>query len=174
MELELTQCPGFVWTAVHVKSRCEKQVAEFAARFGVMHYLPIRRRVKRYQRRNVETRLPMFAGYLFVRLGEDGRETLAQCHRIVRFFEMNPEREARLLADLREVLVFEQASASSAVVVNPGLVPGQAVVIRSGPFVGVRGIVVRRRDKTRITVNVELLNQSVTAEIDVGELEPEE
>jgi transcription antitermination factor NusG len=174
MELDLTEYPGFVWTVAHVKPRCEKQVAEFAARHGVMHYLPLRRKVKRFQRRNVETRLPMFSGYLFVRTGAGDRERLAECHRIVRFFDMTPEREARLLEDLRCVRQLELTSQVTEVVVSPELAPGRAVVVRSGPFRGVRGVVVRRKDSVRITVNVEMLGQSVSAEVDVGELEPEE
>lgn len=174
MELELAECPGFVWTVAHVKSRCEKQVAEFAERHGIMHYLPLLRKVKRFQRRNVETRVPMFNGYVFVRLGAGDRERLAECHRVVRFFQMTPEREARLLEDLRGVRQLELTSAVSEVVVSPELAPGRLVVVRSGPFRGVRGVVVRRRDSIRVTVNVEMLGQSVSAEVDVGELEPEE
>ena len=174
MELELIQCPDHVWTVVHVRTRCEKQVAEFARRFGIMHYLPLRRRVKRYQRRNVETQLPMFRGYLFVRVTDADRDTLLQSLRIVRFFPMTAEREERLLSDLREVRALELASTTANVVVNPELAPGQPVLISSGPFRGIRGIIMRRKDATRITVNVEMLGQSVSAEVDVGELEREE
>ena len=174
MEAELVQSPGCVWTVAHVRTRCEKMVASFAARRGIMHYLPLRRRVKRYQRRNVETWLPMFNGYLFVRLGAEDPERLAQCHRIIRFFQMTPELEARLLADLQSVQALERAALTSLMVeVNPELAPGRSVLISSGPFRGIRGIVVRRKDATRVTVNVEMLGQSVSAELDVGELESE-
>lgn len=174
MEAELVPSPGFVWTVAHVRTRCEKMVASFATRHGIMHYLPLRRRVKRYQRRNVETWLPMFNGYLFVRLGEGDHELLTQCHRVIRFFQMSPEREARLLADLQSVRMLELAAqASMVVVVSPELAPGRSVLINSGPFRGIRGIVMRRKDATRVTVNVEMLGQSVSAELDVGELEPE-
>ena len=174
MEMELVPSPGVVWTVAHVRTRCEKVVATFAGRHGIMHYLPLRRRLQRYQRRNVETWLPMFNGYLFVRLGEGDLEMLTQCHRIIRFFQMTPEREARLLADLQSVRALELAALTSlVVVVNPELAPGCSVMINAGPFRGIRGIVARRKDSTRVTVNVEMLGQSVSAELDAGELEPE-
>lgn len=57
---------GVRWTAVMTKPRCEKAVARYCTGFKITNYLPLRRRVERYQRRTVTTWLPMFPGYVFV------------------------------------------------------------------------------------------------------------
>ncbi len=164
--------PDRLWTAVLARPRCEKVTAQHCERFGLPHYLPLRREVRRYQRRNVEFQLPMFHGYLFVQLaGHSDRELLNVCHRVVRVLPVDALQEARLLEELRSLRVFELASRIVPVTVAPELVAGREVRIVSGPFHGVRGIVERRLKSTRVTVNLEMLGQSVSVEADLGDLE---
>ena len=56
--LEILQTPDARWAAVHTRPRCEKVVARYCTANGIEHYLPLRRRAERYQRRTVETALP--------------------------------------------------------------------------------------------------------------------
>lgn len=165
------QRAGLLWTAAHARPRCEKQAAEFCARYGLTHYLPLRREVKRYQRRNVEVRLPMFRGYLFVQVPEEERQTVLQSGRIVRLLPITPEKECLLLAELTEIRRLEAAAEVLELVVQPGLVPGRTVRISGGPLRGLRGVVTRRHLRMRVSVNVELLGQSVSVDLDVGEVE---
>ena len=171
--LEFVQRPGAVWTAAHAKPRREKQVAQFCARFGIRHYLPLRREIKRYQRRNVEVFLPMFRGYLFVQLQENDKTRLIESHRVVHILTISPQQETQLLAELADIRKMEEAARVCTLTVRPELVPGKAVLVSAGPLCGVRGVVERRRQGTRVSVNVELLGQSVSVELDVGEVEVE-
>jgi transcription antitermination factor NusG len=165
--------PDALWTAAHTRPRCEKQAAEFCARFGLTHYLPLRRQVKRYQRRNVEHFLPMFRGYLFVQLEDQQRLDLLASHRVVRLLPIDTLKEAVLLRDLEEVRRLELAARERELIVQPELVPGRDVRISRGPLQGLHGVVTRRQNRTRVSVNVELLGQSVSVDLDVGEVESE-
>ena len=161
-----------LWTAVLARPRCEKVTARHCERFGLPHYLPLRREVRRYQRRNVEFQLPMFHGYLFVQLaGTAERELLNACHRVVRVLPVDALLEVRLLEELRSLRVLELLSRITPVTVAPELAPGREVRIVSGPLHGVRGVVERRLKSTRVTVNLEMLGQSVSVEADVGDFE---
>ena len=160
------------WTAVHTKPRCEKILAKYCGRHGIPHYLPLRRRAARYQRRTVVTLLPMFPGYLFAQLGEPSRALVLRSHRAVAILPVEDSRERQLIDELREVLRLESACRERDVVVAPELVLGVPVLIRAGALAGLRGIVTRRSDHVRVTINVELLGQSASVELDVGEIEP--
>jgi transcription antitermination factor NusG len=163
--------PGERWTAVHTKPRCEKVVDTYCRRNQIPCYLPLLRRAKRYQRRTVETFLPMFPGYIFVRLGADQLTTLLRSHKVVRVLRTDEVTERVLIDELHQIQQLEAMQQEAELVVQPDLAPGNAVTITSGPLAGLSGIVERRRNKTRVTVNVELLGQSVSADLDIGEVD---
>lgn len=160
------------WTAVHSRPRCEKILADYCDRHTISHYLPLRRRVARYQRRTVVTLLPMFPGYLFAQLGEPDRTLVLRSHRAVTILPVEDFQEVQLVEELREIQRLESLCRERDVVVAPELAPGIPVLVRAGPLQGLRGIVSRRPDRVRVTINVELLGQSASVELDVGELEP--
>ena len=161
------------WTAVRARPRCEKRIAEFARVYGIRHYLPLLRRRRRYQRRRVETMIPMFPGYLFAQLSEESLSRLLQCQKIVRVLRVTDQQERQLVRELNDVRIVEQAELEKELEVNPELVPGISVLIASGPLQGCHGIVERRDQRTRITVNLNLLGSSVSANLDLTEVEIE-
>jgi transcriptional antiterminator RfaH len=169
----IQQMADAVWVPVYTKPRCEKVVADYCQRHGIPCYLPLMRRAKRYQRRTVETFLPMFSSYLFAQLGGDSRAQIVESHKIVRLVDVTPGQEQDLVRELNDLLRLEQLQTTTALVVLPELQPGQPVVVTEGPFKGMTAIVTRRRGLTRVAVNIELLGQAVTAEMDVGEIEIE-
>lgn len=171
--VDIRQTAGMTWSPVYTKPRCEKVAEEYCRRYGIPCYLPLVRRAKRYQRRTVETFLPMFRSYLFAQLGDDSRSQIVQSHKIVRLVDVTLGQEQGLVRELNDILRLEQLQVQTDLVVLPGLQPGQAVVVTDGPFKGMTAIVARRRSLTRVTVNIELLGQAVTAEMDVGEIEPD-
>ncbi len=160
-----------MWTPVHVRPRCEKVVAGYCDGLGVAVYLPLRRRAKRYQRRTVETFLPMFPGYLFAHLQPEAISAVMQCNRIANLLRMNAAAEARLIGELRSLQILERANLGHQLIVAPELVAGTAVTLVSGPLRGLEGIVERRHSGARVTVNVDLLGQSVAVDLDAGEVE---
>ncbi len=172
--VEIRQVPGLVWTPVYTKPRCEKVVEEHCRRHGIPCYLPLLRQARRYQRRTVETFLPMFRSYLFAQLGEDTRSQIVRSHRIVRLVPVALHQEENLVRELNDILAMTRLQAEAKLIVLPELQPGQPVLITSGPFKGMTAIVARRHSPTRVAVNVELLGQSVMAELDVGEIEPDD
>ena len=171
--VEIRQIADLTWVPVYTKPRCEKVAADYCRRHEITCYLPLMRRAKRYQRRTVETFLPMFRSYMFAQLGAESRVQIVQSHKIVRVVDVTPEQEQGLVRELNDILRLEQLQVGTDLVVLPELQPGVPVVITEGPFKGMTAIVARRRSLTRVTVNIELLGQAVTAEMDIGEVEPE-
>ena len=166
--------PGKLWVPVYTKPRCEKVVEEYCRRYDIPAYLPLLRRAKRYQRRTVETFLPMFRGYLFAQLDADRRSQIVRSHKIVSILQVTEIQEHTLVRELNDIRLLEAIQQESELVVHPELAAGMPVRVISGPLAGTTGIVERRNNLTRVTVNVEMLGQSVSAEMDVGEVEAEE
>ena len=171
--VEIAMRDGVRWTAVMTKPRCEKAFARYCEGFKVASFLPLRRRVERYQRRTVTTWLPMFPGYVFVQYDPARPAELVNSHKVLHILDVGPTAEAVLVEELRGLQRMEQLARTEEIEVMPEIIPGQAVRITGGPMHGVTGIVERRVGSVRVTVNVEILGQSVAIEMDLGELETE-
>ena len=159
------------WTAVRTKPRSEKTFARYCEGHKVPNYLPLRRRVERYQRRTVTTWLPMFPGYVFVQYDPARPGELVNSHKILTILDIGPPGEVVLVAELCALQKMEALGRTEEIEVMPEIVPGEAVRITGGPMHGVTGIVERRVGSVRVTVNVEILGHSVAVEMDLGELE---
>jgi transcription antitermination factor NusG len=157
------------WYAAHTFANHENRVSEQLAAREVEHFLPVYRSVRRWRDRRVELDLPLFPGYVFVRLALRDRLRVLQIPSIARLvgFGGSP---AALPDEEMEIL---RAGLSSRLVVEPHpfLSKGRRVRVRSGPLAGMRGILLRRRGKARFVVSVELIMKSMAVEIDEADLE---
>jgi transcription antitermination factor NusG len=53
---------------------------------------------------------------------------------------------------------------------HPYLRAGRRVRVRSGPMVGLEGIVVRRKDCCRVVFSIDLIQRSIAVEVDEADL----
>lgn len=171
--MEIHKIEGLVWTPVRTKPRQEKKLAEYCEANSVIYYLPLVRSVKRYNKRSVEHQVPMFPGYVFCAVNEDGYRSLLSSGTIVYRIAINEIIEKKLIEDLIALKDFILLASQKDVIVRPEIIAGSQITITKGPFMGVSGIVEKRKDETMITVNVEILGQSVSAAIDIGDVELE-
>lgn len=169
----IVSTPGSLWHPVYTKPRCEKVLRDYCQRHDILCYLPLVKRAQRYQRRTVKTYLPMFRSYVFVQLEHSMRTMLLESHKVLYIVPVTSEQENQLVRELRDIQTMVAAQEEAELIVLPELVAGTSVLITEGPLKGMTGIVLSRRNKTRVVVNVELLGQAVCADMDVGEIEPE-
>ncbi len=172
--MSIDKMPGFHWTPVRTKPRQEKKFVEYCSINGIMYYLPLRRNLKRYQRRTVEFHVPMFSGYVFCRLDQPSYQKVVLSNRIVYRLQMNDASEDELIRELCDIQIFERLAVESEMIVRPELVTGSKILVKSGPLKGMRGVVEKRKGKMMITINVEMLGQSVSTEIDVEDISLED
>jgi transcription antitermination factor NusG len=107
-------------------------------------------------------------------LNEASYQTLLRSNAIVYRITIDEVEERSLLEELKAIRAFEELANKSEVEVKPELVKGTKVVIQAGPMKGMQGIIERRKGKTLMSVNIEILGQSATAEVDVGDLEADD
>ena len=157
------------WHCIYTMSRREKDLMRklFAAK--VPFYGPIIE--KRYRAPNGRLRtsfVPLFPNYVFMFADEDERyvamttNCISKCHVV--------EQPDQLEQDLGRI--------ANVIAEGVGLTPearleaGNPVRVKTGPFAGYEGIVIRREGKTRLLLSVQFLEQGISIGMDEGLVEP--
>lgn len=172
-KIDISHLPGLTWTPIRTKPRQEKKLAEYCKSNGVKYYLPLKKSARRYNRRTVEFTIPMFPGYVFCALNEESYRSLLISGTIVYRIQMNEHSEKRLISDLNDLLNFQKIVEQEEVQIRPEISKGVKITVHNGPLRGVTGIVEKRDNTTLLTVNVEILGQSVSTAIDIEDVELE-
>lgn len=170
MERSDEQPARHVCYVLHVKPRTEKKVDAYLAAIRCLHYLPIRVKVTKVQRRKVRTELPLFPGYVFTWLNPDKRREVLKTNCIVRTIPVPRPRE--LVHQLRQIMHASR--------LGPELRPanpfkaGDFVRVKAGPFRGLEGYVRREGPSATIVLNLDILGQAVETAISPTDCEPRE
>jgi transcription termination/antitermination protein NusG len=156
------------WYAAYTRANHEKRVSEQLAVSGVEHFLPLYSSMRRWKDRRIRLNMPLFPGYVFVRMALRDRLQVLQVPGVARLVGFDGAPVA-LPADEIETL---RASLAKNVRVQPHpyVVVGQRVSLRSGPLAGLTGILLRRKSGARFVVSVHLIQRSVAVEMDEADL----
>ena len=158
---------GWLWMPVRTKPRQEKKLAEYCRAHQVDVYLPLLRKVHKYRKGKAEYQVPMFPGYIFCQLTAATYSLIVRSNAVLFKIDLNERDEAQLIKELQAIRQLELMASQSKLVVKPELVKGTAVIINSGPFRGIEGIVSFRSNRYRVAINIEMLGQSVLADVDI-------
>ena len=156
------------WYAVHTSVNQEKQVSERLRQRGVEHFLPLYRTVRKRTDRRVVLDLPLFPGYLIVRIDPAQRLRVLEVPRVVRVVGSGPFPSA--LED-REIENLQAGLREGKVEPSPSLVKGCRVRVVRGPFAGSTGILLRRKHAFRVVIALEVIQQAFTIEVGEEDLE---
>jgi transcription antitermination factor NusG len=158
------------WYAAYTCAQHEKRVAAELGARELEHYLPLYSSVRRWKDRRVTLVLPLFPGYVFVRLALRDRLRVVQIPSVVRLVGFNglpaalPDEEMEILrGGLCQSLQVEP---------HPFLTLGWRVRITDGPFAGLEGVLKRKKNKLRVVVSLELIQRSVAVDVDTADIEP--
>jgi transcription antitermination factor NusG len=163
---EIVGLPG-LWHLLHTKSRQEKALAESLAGRGIGAYLPMVEVTRTYGRRKAQVELPLFPGYLFLKGGLDQAYEADRTKRVAGIITVIDQ--SRLEEELRSI----SKVLASRVSLDPFpfLRKGVRVVVRAGPLMGVEGLVESRLKRDRLILQIEVLGQATSLEIDGALLE---
>ena len=168
MEFEISE--DRVWTPVHTRPRCEKKFMTWCEKFSITAYLPLRIKAKTIGKKVYKSFIPMFPGYTFAWLNSESKHKINQTNTVVSFIDLNRPQEESLVRDLRGIVLMEHMQELDELEVSPEITVGKEVKIKSGPLRGLFGIVQKRKGVHRVVVNVEMISQSVSMEIDASDV----
>jgi transcription antitermination factor NusG len=161
---ELIVVDGGRWYVAHTRSRNEKALADELGRLHIPYYLPLAQRVTRSPttKRISRSLVPVFPGYVFFNGTEEHRQSALRTNRIAHVLHV-PD-QAQIVRELQGIrlLLSRQQDFS----VAPQLKEGDWGRITSGPLMGLEGVVTQLSGRFRLTMNVTILGQSVSTEIE--------
>jgi transcription antitermination factor NusG len=153
-----------VWRALIVRSRHEKVAAQALRSRGLEEFLPLYLSKRAWSDRTKMIDMPLFPGYVFCRFNDTERLRAISAPgvtSVVGFGGKDAVVEEHELESVRRML-------AAGLSVEPWsyVRAGHLVEIHSGPLSGLRGQVVREKGLWRLIVNVDLLQRSVSAELE--------
>ena len=158
------------WFALRTASGREKSVASQLHAKGLEEFLPYYRTRRQYSDRTKEIELPLFPGYIFCRFDFNDRlpVLITPGVRMIVAFGKTPTP-----VDDAEIEALRRVVASGAAQPHHQyLTVGERVRVREGSLAGVEGILVDVKNSWRIVLSVELLQRSVSVELDRAAIEP--
>ncbi len=162
--MHVEESKDFPWLVLRTKSRHEKVVELYLQQRRIKAYLPKYMVLRSWKSRKQVVKLPLFPGYIFVQPTPQQHEQI-RCIRGSCGFIYAGSGPAKICEDELEAVKLLVDSGEN-LEVNQKLVPGRRVEVTAGPFMGARGQLVRVKNEERLVVNVELINRSVSVEID--------
>lgn len=162
---------GSQWFAVWTRSRREKSAASVLESLGVPHFLPLKSEVRQWSDRKQNVTVPLFSGYLFVRISSApvGRLQVLKAPGIAGFVGNQagplpvPDQQ---IEDIRVVLEKRVEC-----VALPLLDEGDFVRVVRGPLAGVEGRLIRRNSSTRLSISIEMIHKSLLVSVSRNEVE---
>jgi transcriptional antiterminator NusG len=158
------------WFAVRTRARAEKAVYDQLQRKEIEAFLPTVTKWSRWKDRKKQVDWPLFPGYCFVRFDPSTSLSILTCVGVASIVAFGSE-----LASIPDVEIESlRILVTSTLKFDPApfLKEGEMVRVVHGPLTGVTGRLVRKGDKARLFLSVELIGQSVSAEVDASDVAP--
>jgi len=159
-------CP---WLAAYTHSRHESAVARQFQQEGLEALVPTYRRLSRWSDRIHRSLVPLFPGYVFVHVGPEERKRVLQTAGVVSIV-CRCGRPVPLSDEDVQTLRF-CIDNPAAIEPHPYLRVGQRVRVKHGPFQGWEGVLVEKKNATRLVITVEQIMKSVSIDLSGADVE---
>jgi len=158
------------WYAACTCANHEKTVAKQLSERSVEHFLPLYDSVRRWKDRRVHLQLPLFPGYVFVRLTLCDRLRVLQVPSVARFVTFSGAPASLPDAEIEALMMGLEHGAQA--VPHPYLKAGRRVRITAGPLEGLEGFVTRKKNNLWFVVSLDLIQSSIAVHVEADWLAP--
>src|SRR5439155_23585530 len=132
------------WYAAYTRANHERRVADQLGEREVEHFLPEYESVRKWKDRKVRLQMPLFPGYVFVRLALRERLRVLQVPGVARLVGFGGTPCA--LPDAEMETLRTGLNGAVAVQPHPYLTAGRRVRVKTGPLAGLIGILKTRKN----------------------------
>jgi transcription antitermination factor NusG len=159
--------PDLLWFVAHTRPRCEKKLAQYAEREGLIVTLPYFRSVHKYRGKTVTFEKPLFPSYVFFRMESIHRQRVYQSDYVANLLDVRDQ----ALFEKQLGAVLQALETNLEIRLAPEIGPGKRVRITSGPLRGVEGWVEERYGMTTVLLRVDFISRAAAVKVEAHELE---
>ena len=156
-----------LWHVLRTRSRQEKVLAADLESLGIPYFLPLARVIRQYGSQKVNVEIPLFPGYLFLRGSIDDAYAADRTQRVAQIIRVCDQ--DRIDWELRNLAM--ALAADTPLDPYPHLRCGVRVEVRSGPLRGIQGLIQNRDRRDRLVLQIDMLGQAVSLEVDAALLD---
>ncbi len=157
------------WYAAHTNSRHEKKVSGQLHGRGVEHFLPLYEAVHRWNNRSCRVQIPLFPGYLFVRIRTQDKLLVLTTPGVVRLVGPSGHPSPLLDAEIDQIRAYLDMRLPAEP--YPYLNSGEHVRIVAGPLAGHEGILIRRNGDLRVVISLDQIMRSIVLNVPITDVE---
>jgi transcription antitermination factor NusG len=156
------------WFVLHTRSRQEKALARSLDAMNCEYFLPLVSSTRFHGKRKAMVEMPLFPNYLFLFGSREDAFEADRTGRVAQIIDIaDQQRFEHEIEGIRRAV-----TSGMSLDPYPYLRRGVAVEVRSGPLRGVRGLVESRLRVDRLVLQVDVLGQACSLEIDGALLDP--
>ena len=157
-----------LWWVAHTKARNEKALAWNLMQAQISYFLPLREKLTVRKGRRYKSLLPLFSGYVFFCGDSDCRYRALTTNRIAQVIEVKDQDS--LIHEL--IQIYTALSKGVRLDPHPYLKKGDRCRVTAGPLAGMEGLLMQKKNLTKLVLKVDILGQAAAVEIDADLLEP--
>ncbi|WP_406825686.1 UpxY family transcription antiterminator [Pedobacter sp. KACC 23697] len=162
---------NYRWYPVYTHSRAEKKANGELKRKGIQTYLPLKKAVKQWSDRKKIVEEPLIKSYLFAYISAREYAEVLMTNGVARFIYFSnrvasiPDQQ---IHDLKLLL----ATDADLELIDYDIKPGESVLIKAGPFKGMRAELVSVHHKQRIILRLQDMGYSININTSIAFIEP--
>jgi len=151
------------WYVLFVRTNQEKRVAQGLGERGVEHLLPCYSSLRQWKDRRVRLEMPLFPGYVFVRLPLIERLRALTVPQVI---SLVGKKESPAAVSPEEMDWIRTGVAEGKAEPHEYLQAGQRVMITEGVMRGMQGILLQKRNTMRVVVSLDSIARAFVVEVE--------
>jgi transcription antitermination factor NusG len=157
------------WYAIYTRHQHEKMVAQILTSKGFEAFLPLYSTTHNWKDRTKALLLPLFPCYVFLKGGIERRLQIVTTPGIYGLVSSGGQPAA--IPDFEIEAIRRAVESGARIEAHPFLKCGNWVRVKCGPLAGIEGILVRKKNISRLVLSVEILGTSAAMEVAAFQVE---
>jgi transcription antitermination factor NusG len=169
MDRLASQVSDSSWYALYTRHQHEKMVHQVLTSKGFNSFLPLYATTHNWKDRTKALTLPLFPCYVFLKGGIERRLQILTTPGI--YGLVSSAGQPAAIPDIEIEAIRRVVDSGAHVEAHPYLKCGNWVRVKCGPLAGIEGILVRKKNLSRLVLSVELLGTAAAIEVAAFQVE---
>src|SRR5580704_8498308 len=157
------------WYALYTRHQHEKMVDQVLTNKGFNSFLPLYATARHWKDRTKSLSLPLFPCYVFLKGGIERRLQILTTPGI--YGLVSSAGQPAAIPDIEIEAIRRVVESGTRVEAHPFLKCGNWVRVKCGPLTGIEGILVRKKNISRLVLSVKILGTAAAIEVAAFQVE---